>query len=85
MHAYVQVVAQHVVHPERLLVRCSEGSYALWFGDDHRAEMVDVEPRLADYLETARVVRRLPVPHLWFHLDDLPLAPASSTRGLSGR
>ncbi len=85
MHAYVQVVAQHRLFPSRLLVRCAEGSYALWFGDDPAATITETEDGLAAYLESAHVVRPLPAPHLWFHLSDLPLVPAQAPRSLPGR
>ncbi|MBA2752939.1 MAG: hypothetical protein H0U40_00560 [Chloroflexia bacterium] len=85
MHAYVQVVAQHRLYPSRLLVRCAEGSFGLWFGDDPTAAIEAIDDGLAAHLESAHVVRPLPAPHLWFHLSDLPLVPAQAPRPLPGR
>ena|GEM_PF-2434668 len=85
MHAYVQVVAQHRLFPTRLLVRSTDGVYALWFGDDRVGEMEEVADALAAYLQSAHVVRPLPTPHLWFHLGDLPLVPTGVPRHLPGR
>ena len=85
MHAYVQVVAQHRLFPARLLVRSTDGVYALWFGDDRLDRMEEVEDALAAYLQLAHVVRPLPAPHLWFHFGDLPLVPAEAPRRLPGR
>ena len=85
MHAYVQVVAQHRMFPNRLLVRSAEGGYSLWCGDDPLGVVESIGDALAAYLESAHVVRPLPTPHLWFHLSDLPVVPAAAPRQLPGR
>lgn len=83
---YMQVVAQHQTQPEQLLLRCPEDCYYLWFGDERRLDiMEETDERLARWLEDAGIVRLLPEPRFWLHVDDLPLVQTPTERSLPHR
>jgi hypothetical protein len=75
MFAYVQPVAYHVRHPERLLVRSADGEWYLWFGDRPGCEPEDVPPAVASWMQRLPSLVPMREPHFWLHRDDLPLTP----------
>lgn len=86
MRDYMQVVAQHYSQPEQLLLRCPEDRYFLWFGDDRKLELMEeTDERLAWWLEAAEIVRPLPKPRFWLHVDDLPLVQTPMERSVPRR
>lgn len=82
-YTYMQVIAQHRSISEQLLLRSPDGLYYLWFGAEGTLEaMEETDPRLAHWMEAANLVDPLPEPRFWIHVDDLPLAPATTERSL---
>ncbi len=82
---YMQVVAQHRVIPEQLLLHSPDDRYYLWFGEEGELEMMEeTDPRLVRWMEEANIVQPLPEPRFWLHVDDLPLAPAPMGHSLPG-
>ena len=75
MNAYVQPIAQHVRHPERLVLRGEDDRYYVWHGDDPTAAPEEIEPTTAIWLLTRADMVCLDEPRVWLHVADLPLAP----------
>ena len=73
---YVQPMAQHVAHPERLLLRDQRDQWFLWAGQLDE-EVVAIEPELAAYILNRPEIAPLPLPRMWFATDDLPLEPTA--------
>ena len=78
MHAYVQPIAQHRDHPERLLLRGANGRAYVWCGDDPAGRPEEIDRAVARWLLAGDQLRRLPGPGVWFHAADLPLADATA-------
>lgn len=79
---YVQPVAQHTTHPERLLLRDAHGEWLLWTGQSDE-EPVAIEPELAAYILDRPEIAALPAPRMWFSTADLPLAPTGYAHSLN--
>lgn len=79
---YVQPVAQHVRHPERLLLRDAGDGWFLWVGQLDK-EPVAIEPGLAAYLLDRPEIAILPAPRMWFSTADLPLGPTPFIHSLN--
>jgi hypothetical protein len=77
MPEYLQPVAQHPDHPERLLLRSSDGRFFVWSGEDPGRLPEEIEPATARWLLQSSPLKGLTA-RLWFHRDDLPLAPEPS-------
>ena len=77
---YVQPIAQHVEHPERLLLRAEDDRLHVWLGDDPDAVPEEIDPRTASWLLTGRWLCPLPAPGFWFHVADLPVVDAVGSR-----
>lgn len=69
---YVQPVASHTCHPERLLVRDETGRFHLWQGTGEA--MMDIPSELASWIIERAEMLPLPLPRLWFDVETLPLA-----------
>ena len=78
MPIYVQPIAQHLAHPERLLLRTEDDRAFVWLGDDPTARPEEIDPRTAAWLQTRPWLRPLPLPRFWLHVADLPLAEVTS-------
>jgi hypothetical protein len=72
---YVQPIAQHVDHPERLLLRGADGRWYLWSGDRLESALVEIPSATAAWLLVRPALRLLPGPLVWLHPADLPLLP----------
>lgn len=81
MNAYVQPIAQHARHPERLMLRGEDDRYYVWQGDDPTAEPEEIEPATAIWLLTRSALVCLAEPRVWVHVADLPLAPTPACGG----
>lgn len=68
---YVQPIACHEDHPERLLFLDVEGQAYLWHGDGREPELIPAP--LAAWLCSRLEMCYLPDPHLWFDIESLPL------------
>lgn len=71
LFTYVQPHATHVAHPERLLVRDTEGAWYIWFGDGQGA--IGIEDDLALYMLGRPEMIHLHGPLHWFDIESLPL------------
>lgn len=69
---YVQPIAQHVAHPERLLLRDERDQWYLWAGQMDE-DVVEIEAELAAYILRRPEIAALPLPRMWFATNDLPL------------
>jgi len=78
MPIYVQPIAQHLAHPERLLLRAEDDRAFVWLGDDPDATPEEIDPRTAAWLQTRPWLHPLPLPRFWLHVADLPLAEVRS-------
>ena len=85
MPTYVQPIAQHRVHPERLLLAADDGRSYVWRGDDPDAGPEEIESSTATWLQRRSWLRPLPFPRFWLHVADLPLAPVPSRESEVGR
>ena len=74
MPEYLQPMAQHRDHPERLLLRAASGRTFVWFGDEPRAVPEEIEPATAAWLLGQAAIRPLALP-VWLHVGDLPVTP----------
>jgi len=79
---YVQPVAQHVNHPERLLLRDAGDEWFLWTGQSDE-EPIAIEPELAAFLLSRPELTPLPTPRMWFSTVDLPLEPTPFVHSLN--
>ena len=75
---YLQPIAQHVDHPERLLLRAADGRWYVWSGDRPEAKPEEVSARTAAWLLIQPGLRLLPAPHVWLHPADLPALPLNA-------
>lgn len=75
MNSYVQPIAQHARHPERLLLRGEDDFYYVWHGDDPSAAPEEIEAATAIRLLTRPDMVCLGEPRVWLHVADLPLTP----------
>jgi len=71
LSTYVQPLASHMEHPERLLVRDQQGCWYLWFGDGQ--EMTGITDDLASWIAERPEMVRLAAPRHWFDIECLPL------------
>lgn len=76
---YVQPIAQHVAHPERLLLRGERNGWFLWAGQLDE-DVVAIEPALAAYILNRPEMSRLSHPRMWFSTEDLPLVSSPFIR-----
>lgn len=72
---YVQPIASHRLHPERLLLRNSTGQCSIWFGDGREPETIPAP--LAEWLISRAEMCLLHSPMLWFDTSSLPLSAAT--------
>ncbi|CAA9566354.1 MAG: hypothetical protein AVDCRST_MAG73-4165 [uncultured Thermomicrobiales bacterium] len=79
MPTYVQPIAQHRDHPERLLLRGADGRIYVWSGDDPAGSPREIDRAVARWMLAGARLRRIPGPRVWFHAADLPLADAAAT------
>ncbi|MDQ3044970.1 MAG: hypothetical protein M3R06_07460 [Chloroflexota bacterium] len=86
MLSYLQPVAQHLDHPERLLLRSGDGRFFVWRGESAQDRPEEIDQPLARWLVAQERIEVLPAPLMWFRVDDLPLAaPVSSPSPSIGR
>lgn len=71
---YVQPIAQHHEHPERLLLKAEDGRAYVWLGEDPDGTPEEIEPATATWLLTLPSLRQLSQPRVWFQVTDLPVA-----------
>lgn len=72
INTYVQPVATHVRHPERLLVKTQDGDWALWFGNG--TPLLSVDPELGLWILERSETIVLNQPSYWFDTSSLPVA-----------
>ena len=85
LSAYLQPLAQHRHHPERLLLRGADGRAYVWFGDDPDARPAEIDRAVARWFLQGHDLIRLPSPGIWLHADDLPLAATVGALSHDGR
>ena len=78
MPTYVQPIAQHLVYPERLLLRAEDDRAYVWLGEHANATPEEIDPRTAAWLQTNPWIRPLPQPRVWLHIADLPVTTVGS-------
>ena len=78
---YVQPIAQHAAHPERLLLRGANGRWYVWTGERPEAAPEEIPLAMAAWLLIQPELRLLPAPHVWLHPADLPMLPVDAWRG----
>ena len=78
---YLQPIAQHTAHPERLLLRGADGRWYVWSGERPEAVPEEVSLATAAWLLVQPELRLLPAPHVWLHPADLPMLPVDAWRG----
>jgi hypothetical protein len=78
---YLQPVAQHVDHPQRLLLRDGQGRWYVWTGERPEDAPAEIPAETAAWLLTQPGLLPLDAPHVWIHPNDLPLLPVDSLRG----
>lgn len=71
LSTYVQPLASHVAHPERLLVRDQVGAWHLWFGDGQM--MVSIPDDTAAWMLERPEMACLDAPHHWYDIECLPV------------
>lgn len=74
---YLQPIAQHPDHPERLLLSAPDERFFVWSGEDPGRLPEEIEPPTAAWLLERAPLRTLAC-RVWIHRDDLPLAPEPS-------
>lgn len=72
LRAYIQPVASHIDHPERLLVQDQNGTFLLWHGNGDA--MVEIPSLLAAWIVDRPEIQPLPSPRLWYDVESLPMA-----------
>ena len=82
---YLQPMAQHVAHLERLLLRGADGRWYLWTGEEPDAPPVEIPAATATWMLVGPALRLLPGPRVWIHRADLPLLPHDAWHGQPGR
>lgn len=70
---YVQPIAQHREHPERLLLQAEDGGTYVWLGEDPDAAPEEIAPATAAWMLTLPCLEVLPAPRVWFQATDLPV------------
>lgn len=70
---YVQPIAQHGDHPERLLLQGEDGCVYVWLGEDPNAAPEEIAPATAAWLLTLPCLDVIPAPRVWFQATDLPV------------
>ena len=83
--AYMQPLAQHRNHPERLLLRGADGRVYVWFGDNPDAAPAEIDRAVARWFLQRPDLIRLPTPGIWLHATDLPLAAPARALTHDGR
>ena len=71
LDTYVQPLASHIAHRERLLVRDQHGAWHLWFGNGQR--MVDIPEATAAWMLDRPEMTCLEAPLHWYDVECLPL------------
>ena len=71
LHTYMQPHASHIVHPERLLMKDTQGAWYLWFGDGQG--LISVDDELATFILDRPEMIRMYAPLHWFDIESLPL------------
>jgi len=72
LNSYVQPVASHVSHPERLLVRTQDDAFYLWPGTGD--PMIEIPTALAAWMISRPEIFTLCSPRHWFDIECLPIA-----------
>lgn len=72
---YVQPVASHRQHPERLLLRDSLGEWFIWFGDGREIETIPAPTAM--WMASRPEMYQLQSPMLWFDPSTLPVSAAT--------
>jgi hypothetical protein len=80
---YLQPIAQHADHPERLLLRGADGRWYVWTGERPAALPAEIAPATAAWMLVQPGLRLLPGPLIWLHPSDLPTLPLDAF-GTSG-
>lgn len=76
---YMQPVAIHRRHAERLILLDDHGDWYLWVGEEG-AEPIEIPHCMAHYLMGRREMHRLdPWQQMWFVLADLPVREPAGT------
>lgn len=78
MDGYVQLVAQHVRHPERLVLRDEHGQYYVWTGELPDANPQEMDAATVWWLCAQPQIAPLSHVGVWFHATDLPLTPTAA-------
>lgn len=78
---YLQPIAQHTDHPERLLLRGADGRWYVWTGERPEAWPAEIAAATAAWMLVQPGLRLLPGPHVWLHPADLPTLPLDAWRG----
>lgn len=87
MVTYVQPIAQHTAHAERMLLRGEDSGWYLWTGRSDMPREDSIAPidlPLATWILTHPTMQLLPEPRCWVHLDDLPTESTPSHRSKKG-
>lgn len=73
LERYMQPIAVHRTHAERLLLHDDQGNWYLWSGEAG-ADPIEIPQMLGHYLMIRRELDVL-APHqrMWFVVDDLPV------------
>jgi hypothetical protein len=77
---YLQPIAQHVDHPERLLLRDGEGRWFVWTGERPEEAPAEIPAATAEWLLTQAGLEVIEGPNVWIHKNDLPLLPIDVLR-----
>ena len=77
---YLQPIAQHTEHPERLLLRSAEGRWYVWTGERPQDLPAEIATATAAWMLVQPGLRLLPGPHVWLHPADLPTLPLDAWR-----
>jgi hypothetical protein len=73
LQRYLQPVAIHRMHAERLLLTDDEARWFLWMGEAD-ADPIEIPARLAMYLMDRSVMHQLgATQRMWFMVSDLPV------------
>ena len=78
LEQYIQPVAVHEMHPERLLLRDVHSRWYLWTGEEGTGPQ-EIPARLGQYLMNRSEMDVLACcQRMWFLIDDLPLRPVAT-------
>lgn len=79
LERYMQPVAIHLLHDERLILLDEDGNWYLWIGEAD-ADPIGIPHRMAHYLMDCKEMQCLePGQQMWFVLADLPVREPAST------